>query len=233
MINITTSSSTRTNSIIGCSSSSTALEAVVSNKDLLTQILLCVPPKSLLRFKSVSKNWFLLIFDSQFSFNHARQNQPNHSIVGLYFCYDYWCSMKQVMSVSLHDNASLPTLSFLNGVGVERDSKIKIHSSCNGLLQCESSQFADLNVNRSYIICNVTTQKYKLLPQTCQHLSRSYAYLAFDPSKSLHYKVLLVFERIDKFNIYSSESSSWKQIDLTTGPSYGEEELFGMEQSIG
>ncbi|KAL7193653.1 hypothetical protein ACSBR2_025292 [Camellia fascicularis] len=225
MINITTSSSTRTKSIIGCSSSSTALEAVVSSKDLLTQILLRVPPKSLLRFKSVSKYWFLLISDSHFSLNHARQNQPNHSISGLYFCYDYWCSMKQVKSVSLHDNGSLPTLSFLNGVVVARDSEIRICSSCNGLLLCKSNQFvwnpntADLNVNTSYIICNVTTQKYKLLPQTCQHLSRSYAYLAFDPSKSPHYKVLLVFERIDKFNIYSSESSSWKQIDLTTGPS--------------
>ncbi|KAL7224524.1 hypothetical protein ACSBR1_025896 [Camellia fascicularis] len=194
------------------------------------------------RFKSVSKNWLLLISDSQFSFNHACQNQPNHSISGLYFCYDYWCSMKQVKSVSLHDNASLPTLAFLNDVGVERDSEIRIRSSCNGLLLCESSQFvwnpntADLNVNKSYIVCNVTTQKYKLLPQTSQHLSRSYAYLAFDPSKSPHYKVLLVFERIDKFNIYSSESSSWKQIDLTTGPSLwggGGEEFFGMEQSIG
>ena len=35
-----------------------AVEAIACNQDLLTQILICLPPKPLIRFKCVSKGWF-------------------------------------------------------------------------------------------------------------------------------------------------------------------------------
>ncbi|KAF7152944.1 hypothetical protein RHSIM_Rhsim01G0018400 [Rhododendron simsii] len=73
-----------------------------------------------------------------------------------------------------------------------------------------------------YIVCNLTTQKYKVLPKPSGLSSRSAmrrgAYLAFDPLKSPHYKVVVgshyprskrepwYFE-IDKYN---SESGNWK-----------------------
>ncbi|XP_028105961.1 F-box protein At5g07610-like [Camellia sinensis] len=200
--------------------------AIANNVDLLTEILIRVSPKSLLRFKSVSKNWLNLISNSNFAFNHALRNR-NSSISGLYFTSLDSCSAKeQVKSVSLQGHQNLPTLAFLDH-GAGSEFPIRIQSSCNGLLLCDCVQIVwDCNrtvvdrITMSYIICNPTTQKYKLLPQPCGCVSGSYGCLAFDPSKSPHYKVLLVFNSTNKFEIYSSESSSWKQIDFSKAESF-------------
>ncbi|KAL7224520.1 hypothetical protein ACSBR1_025892 [Camellia fascicularis] len=212
--------------VIGSTSleDSLAVEVVVSNVDLLTEILLHVPTKSLLRFKCVSKHWRTLISDSQFSHNHTRRNN-NSLISGIYF----YCKLrmfKELNSVSFHSHSSLPTLAFLNGVG--EGSTPRIVCSCNGLLLCSKVY------GKHYIVCNPTTQKYTALPAPAGTLSRFLdhkfgAYLAFDPSKSPHYKVVLVNYSFDLrgrsgssyvIDIYSSESACWKHIRVIAPPGH-------------
>ncbi|XP_028092868.1 F-box protein At5g07610-like [Camellia sinensis] len=209
---------------IGCTSleDSLAAEVIISNVDLLTEILLHVPTKSLLRFKCVSKHWLSLISDPQFSCNHARRMKIS-LISGLYFHYKPW-NFKELISVSFHSHSSLPTLAFLNGVG-ERSTP-RIVDSCNGLLLCSKVY------GRHFIVCNPTTQKYTTLAEPNSKSSRLSlhgfgAYLAFDPLKSPHYKVVLVncsplFAGIRGssywIDIYSSESASWKHIPVSTSP---------------
>ncbi|KAF5956311.1 hypothetical protein HYC85_003536 [Camellia sinensis] len=104
--------------IIGYNSSehTPAAELIGSNADILTEILTCVPAKFLIRFKCASKDWLSLISDSQFSCNHCHRD-PNALFSGL-FINPCTSDNAQVKSVSLHGHhRSLPTLSFLNGVG--------------------------------------------------------------------------------------------------------------------
>ncbi|KAF5956713.1 hypothetical protein HYC85_003938 [Camellia sinensis] len=122
--------------------------------------------------------------------------------------------------------SSLPTLAFLNGVG--EGSTPRIVCSCNGLLLCSKVY------GKRYIVCNPTTQKYTALPEPAGTLSRFLdhklgAYLAFDPSKSPHYKVVLVNYSFDLcgrsgssyvIDIYSSESASWKHIHVIAPPGH-------------
>ncbi|GMP36229.1 hypothetical protein CsSME_00008424 [Camellia sinensis var. sinensis] len=197
-------------------SSPSSEEVIASNEDLLTEILLRLPAKSLFRFKSVSKNWLHLISDSHFAVNHSRRIRNSSMISGLFFYFDH--SATEIHSVSLHahPNRNLPTLSFLDAVG-EEEHPFSIRSACNGLILCQNYQIVCNRFRKQYIVCNPTTQKFTLLPQL-DCLSLLYeslgVYLAFDPSKSPHYKVVF-FRPCYQFDIYSSETASWKQITVS------------------
>ncbi|KAL7224500.1 hypothetical protein ACSBR1_025872 [Camellia fascicularis] len=207
--------------IIGCTSSehSFAAELIANNSDLLTEILIRVPAKSLIRFKSVSKQWLSLISDSQFASDHARRNHHS-SVSALYFYSNRWSLDEQPQSVSIAGHQTLlPTLSFLDGVVVS-SSVTAIERSCNGLILC-SNGFR----KPPYIVCNLTTKKFSLLPDIGPTSFESYrknaaAFLAFDPSKSPHYKVLLFsFSYVNngswvEIEIYSSQTLSWKHISV-------------------
>ncbi|KAF5956699.1 hypothetical protein HYC85_003924 [Camellia sinensis] len=172
--------------IIGCTSSehSFAAELIANNSDLLTEILIRVPAKSLIRFKSVSKQWLSLISDPQFASDHACRNHHS-SVSALYFYSNRWSLDEQPQSVSIAGHQTLlPTLSFLDGVVVS-SCTTTIERSCNGLIFVISPQ-----------------KKFSLLPDIGPTSSESYrktaaAFLAFDPSKSPHYK-----------------TSSWKHISV-------------------
>ncbi|GMP36164.1 hypothetical protein CsSME_00008374 [Camellia sinensis var. sinensis] len=210
--------------IIGCTSSehSFAAELIANNSDLLTEILIRVPAKSLIRFKSVSKQWLSLISDSQFASDHSRRNHhsSSSSISAFYFYSKRWSPEEQLESVSIAGHRTLlPTLSFLDGVVVS-SCTIRIERSCNGLILC-SNGFR----KPPYIVCNLTTKKFSLLPDIGPTSSESYrknagAFLAFDPSKSPHYKVLLFSDSYVndghwvEIQIYSSQTSSWKHISV-------------------
>ncbi|KAL7221864.1 hypothetical protein ACSBR1_023751 [Camellia fascicularis] len=191
--------------IIGCTSSehSLAAELIANNSDLLTEILIRVPAKSLIRFKSVSKEWLYLISDFQFASDHARRNHHS-SVSALYFYSNRWSPEEQLESVSIAGHRTrLPTLSFLDGVVVS-SCTITIERSCNGLILC-SNGFR----KPPYIVCNLTTKKFSLLPD-----------IGPTSSESPHYKVLLFSYsyvnngRWVEIEIYNSQTSSWKHISV-------------------
>ncbi|CAL5374987.1 unnamed protein product [Camellia sinensis] len=168
--------------VIGYNSSerTPATELIGSNVDILTEILTRVLAKFIIRFKCVSKDCALfsgLFINTVTSFDDEK-----------------------VKSVSLHgQHQSLPTSSFLDGVGYGSGT-CRIEDSCKGLLLC-------LNGPTCFIVCNLTTQKYTVLPYHSGTRASSVpfrnkfgvffssmfgGYLAFDPSKSPHYKVVLL-----------------------------------------
>ncbi|XP_028072839.1 uncharacterized protein LOC114275050 [Camellia sinensis] len=95
-----------------------------------------------------------------------------------------------------------------------------IERSCNGLILC-SNGFR----KPPYIVCNLTTKKFSLLPDIGPTSSESYrknaaAFLAFDLAKSPHYKVLLFsYSYVNnghwvEIEIYSLQTSSWKHVSV-------------------
>ncbi|KAF7129819.1 hypothetical protein RHSIM_Rhsim10G0184900 [Rhododendron simsii] len=198
-------------------------EIIATNVDLHTEILLRVPATSLIKFKSVSKRWLSLISDSRFAQNHAHRNpSPPHS--GLYF---YTTSNRSLSSndpitrVSVRDNprTSLPNLSFLCDSSPRFETRV-LHSS-NGLMLCSTFDTNNCIDDKNYVICNLTTQKFVVLPKPVLsefHL-KFRSYLVFDPKKSPNYKVVVVSLAYDlntyKLDVYSSESASWKSPILT------------------
>ncbi|XP_028053389.1 F-box protein At5g07610-like isoform X3 [Camellia sinensis] len=221
--------------VIGYNSSehTPATELIGSNVDILTEILTCVPAKFVIRFKCVSKDWFSLISNSPFSRNHSNR-YPSALFSGLFINPVTSFDDEKVKSVSLHgQHQSLPTSSLLDGVGYGSGT-CRIEDSCKGLLLC-------LNGPTCFIVCNLTTQKYTVLPYHSGTKASSVpfhnkfgvflssmfgGYLAFDPSKSPHHIVVLVsyirnsdgcFYLID---IYSSESTSWTHMRAAAPPGY-------------
>ncbi|KAL7193652.1 hypothetical protein ACSBR2_025291 [Camellia fascicularis] len=88
---------------------------------------------------------------------------------------------EQVDSVSLVGQSSLPRIAFIESLDA-----IRIKRSCNGLLLCEIHGVVYNCKRVGYVVCNLTIQKFTLLPE--RGGNPSIAYLAFDPSQSPHYK---------------------------------------------
>ncbi|KAK4489373.1 hypothetical protein RD792_005182 [Penstemon davidsonii] len=131
--------------------SSNSAEIVCSIDDLLTQILLRLPVKSLLRFKSVSKQWFSLIINPKFCHLHSsrKKNPPNglfYSILGQHPYIPF--------SPQKPRNAPSVNLNFTNNPSVST-----ILQSCNGLFLCGNKR------SRTFYVYNPTTNRSTLLPE--------------------------------------------------------------------
>ncbi|KAJ4963108.1 hypothetical protein NE237_023047 [Protea cynaroides] len=181
---------------------------VANNDDLIMEILLWLPVKSIHRFKSVSKHWLSLISNPEFIHNNYIRNRP--SVSGLLLHKSSILINPEFEFIPLVDNATgapfIP-LTFVNDV-----AGIRIQQSCNVLLCCCS--FRMMEYRKIYYIYNPTTKEYKILsrPSGKNVISIS---LAFDPLKSPHYKAVS-FLWCDtspenyQIEIYSSETGLWR-----------------------
>uniref|UniRef100_A0A5B7BNX6 F-box domain-containing protein n=1 Tax=Davidia involucrata TaxID=16924 RepID=A0A5B7BNX6_DAVIN len=179
--------------------------------DVLTEILFRLPAKSLGRFKSVSKHWLSLITDPHF--RHRRNLNPP-SVSGLflhrctllpYRCHSCNLNDPEFCFIPLDDKNPIAAPFTLDDI----EYNVYILQSCNGLLLCCSHPPPE-----NHYILNPTTKQFTKLPQldassTC-HFS-----LAFDPSKSPHYKVICFQQSKDsvrqfQIHIYSSETGTWR-----------------------
>uniref|UniRef100_A0A5B7BI65 F-box domain-containing protein n=1 Tax=Davidia involucrata TaxID=16924 RepID=A0A5B7BI65_DAVIN len=192
---------------------SPSADQIAGDEDLLTEILLLLPPKSLLRFQSVSKQWLSLISNPQFRRHHSRRN-PNSLTTALFLFRSLYTYRSQFNFVFLEDqeNQTNPIFSyhFLNFV--DWVSEIRSFHSCNGLF----CVYVSTNWHRGYFyIYNPTTNQSIKLPLSDRpeiaHIEA--LNLAFDPSKSPHYKVVCVWESIGstyQFSTYTSETGLWR-----------------------
>ncbi|CAK9182728.1 unnamed protein product [Ilex paraguariensis] len=181
---------------------------VTGDDDLLTGILIRLPTKPLLRFKSVSKHWLSLITSPYF---YRRRSQGITTPSGLFL--RRYSSPKHDFIPLDGTSATKPHFRTLNIV--ERGG-IQISQSCNGLLCCFTVQRT--NAPCKYYICNPTTQKITTLPDPS---GRIFNYtrgvqLAFDPSKSSCYKVVCVYSAVGlsghyEIEVYSSETGIWSR----------------------
>lgn len=224
-------------------------EEMAGNEDLLREIFLRLPAKSLIKFKAVSRQWSSLISDPKFAWNHSSQTSFSSSTPsGLYFCNSL-AKSEEIESVSIDygpnqpSGVGVPSLSFLNVVS--GGAKIKILQSSKGLLLCQlTSQSRGTAVIR-YCVCNPTTRKCKMIPWLSLLPTESIvaASLAFDPSESPHYRVVCV-KHICPFNycsgkshqmhIYSSDTGSWRSssCNLTLYDSSHFENYFYLDGAI-
>ncbi|KAI5675492.1 hypothetical protein M9H77_06442 [Catharanthus roseus] len=192
------------------SSSSSAAEMIAENQDLMVEILLHLPVKSLLRFKCVSKQWKSMISNPYFAHRHTRRNstRPTSSLLIL--------KRRGMLILSLGNDANSPagfrTPSF-NFLNVTPDFTLKILGSCNGLMLCSlSSAFNDYSF--AYCVCNLTTKRFTTFPRPGMVRNKPLlgVNLAFDPSESPHFKIVCVGQccifddQRCQIEIYSSET---------------------------
>ncbi|KAK6130048.1 hypothetical protein DH2020_036175 [Rehmannia glutinosa] len=180
--------------------------------DLFREIFLRLPFRSLVRMKSVCKNWNSIISDLNVN-----------STAGLFFQYSDVNTCYAYVPFSLDKSKDAPP--FVNQINkyIKDSSGIRILQSCNGLMLCRSDR-ASKN-HRKYYICNPTTKEYSTLPRLVGRggFSRTIRglNLAFDPSKSPYYKVVCVRElglcrakeHQYQFEVYSSETDGgiWRK----------------------
>ncbi|KAG8372344.1 hypothetical protein BUALT_Bualt12G0056300 [Buddleja alternifolia] len=175
------------------------------NDDLLLQILIFFPAKSLVRFKLVSKHWHSLISDSSFSelhtLRHRHGPKPQPSFL-----------LRSTTSQFFHFDPTVKKLTTFRF----KFPFVNILQSCNGLILLEgkNTQYGRKNY---YIYNPATMQSRKLLIDDAEKKTFSGLCLVFNPSKSYHYQVICF--RKDKninwpelgewFEVYDSETHTW------------------------
>ncbi|KAK1421381.1 hypothetical protein QVD17_23677 [Tagetes erecta] len=203
---------------------------LASHDDVLTEILLRLPIRSLLRSKCVSKHWRGIISDHRFAL--IRNPNPNPPVglflqrignVGLpeYDFVPFDCEKKH-LSVQVK-----PPFKTLNFHGDVVNSGIMVLHSVNGLMLCHSlyEHFCKvtkaIEYNAMYYVFNPTINQAITVPKPelegCDWVRRRPRgmTLVFDPVKSPYYKVVCVrghlwSDHLFGIEVYSSETRSWK-----------------------
>ncbi|KAE8675485.1 Detected protein of unknown function [Hibiscus syriacus] len=174
---------------------SSSAEMVESNQDLLTQILLYFPVKSLLKSKCVSKRWLSIISDPEFAANNTRLH-VNIGPSGLYF----YGSPFGFLDFDTNETCSSSQCSNNNTNG------------SSGFTYCVCNP-----TTKNFVIVP--------LPNATANRSIAGINLAFDPSKSSRYKVICVLMNNMQYSdpneiehivsptyqieIFSSETKAW------------------------
>ncbi|XP_050375362.1 F-box protein At5g07610-like [Argentina anserina] len=184
---------------------SSPAETIANHDDLLSQILLRLEAKSLIRYQCVSKHWLSLISSPKFRERHTLRN-PSPPLSAFFFL----STAKRLTFVSLSGGSTSCPLD-----SVPELAGVKILQSCNGLLLCCSG--GGERSRRGFYVVNPTTSQFSKLP------SPPYGYqfddsvgvaIAFDPCRTgnVNYKVVAVWEigpNSVGIGIYASETRSW------------------------
>lgn len=203
-----------------------AVDVIAGNVDLLSEILLRLPARSLIRFGLVCKLWLYIITRTQFRLSHCRtlalSNVLPHS--GVYF-YNSLTNLQKFDSVPLNDNVtSLPPLPFLDQMAAKIGSSIKVLQSCNGLLMCVINSKNELSDLKLGFVYNPAKNEYHTLPNPyAKYYEVVYGYyLIFDPLEPPYYKVFCIKRLGTTFRglfygsrdlevcVYVPDTESWK-----------------------
>nr|XP_010932213.1 F-box protein At5g07610-like [Elaeis guineensis] len=193
--------------------------AVEVPSDLIAfEILPRLPAKSVLRFKSVCKQWLALASDPFFLSVHTRRN---HLAVSGFLIQEI--VSRQLSSFSVDGGASPvlpdPSLSSVYHLFAETYGFL-VCQSCNGLLLCRSNWFLPSLI--LYLV-NPTTMLYRQIPSPPADIYpiKYHFMLAFDPSTSFQYRIACINSNIRTLaldptvpeyhvKIYSSDTGAWE-----------------------
>nr|XP_011467719.1 PREDICTED: F-box protein At5g07610-like isoform X2 [Fragaria vesca subsp. vesca] len=137
---------------------SSLAETVANLEELLTEILLRVPAKPLLRFKCVSKHWLSLISDPKFRHRHTLQN-PNSPISAVF--PDRSTDFSFIPFPPDHNHISA-RWNPLEVIANQYGDDIYIMHSCNGLILCRPLG-APSTLRSPYFVLNPTTNQFSTL----------------------------------------------------------------------
>ncbi|KAK1363092.1 F-box domain-containing protein [Heracleum sosnowskyi] len=191
-------------------SSSSSVQVVLNqDENLLTLILSRVPWKQLMSLKCVSRQWRSLITNPQFT--SLCHNLLPLRASGLFIQH---CDKVRFVALDDQDSTRSPfrTLTFAPHDPYPRS--VRILRSCNGLLLCSTTHSASLIQHKCYVY-NPSNNQLAILPKHRPTTPVDYIGLAFDPSKSLHYKVIAFVKtsqshnNVGDFHIYSSKTKTW------------------------
>ncbi|GKD30921.1 F-box protein-like protein isoform X1 [Tanacetum coccineum] len=185
-------------------------QSVISNDDLLIEILIRLPILSLLLFKSVSKRWLSLIKSSNFT---RKLDPPYGLFFKSYSMLPGECKLFNYDFMPL--DIRIPSASNFAFDYKVPPGYVEILQSCNGLLLCHTSSCKKLYVYNPSI-----KGMFKMIPEPGNVKFDPRSFIAgtrmmFDPTKSPHYKVIhseLPWDAVGvmvHIYIYSSETGVW------------------------
>ncbi|XP_047321125.1 F-box protein At5g07610-like [Impatiens glandulifera] len=188
------------------------------NEDLLTEIFVRLPSKSLARFKSVSKGWLSLISSPSLNILRRRRRQglliqsfTYYSDTRSYFPINFIpLPIMNNINNNVNDDDDYPDLSFFRKLYA-----IHLMTSSNGLLFCVSFYKPYQKESIDCHVINPTTRQFLTVRKpNLSHFCIVGLGLIFDPSKSIHYKLVCLWKTYIDFQveIYSSETKSWKAL---------------------
>ncbi|GAB4854569.1 hypothetical protein Ancab_023150 [Ancistrocladus abbreviatus] len=207
-------------------------EQVGVNEHLLTEILLRVPAKSLVKFKSVSREWNSLISSTPFIRSHTRFHHTTiNSIAGIFLRrFSLWSCYQFLSFPESNSENSLPSISSPTSLPNPSADEILIMQSCNGLLLCcplfanelrgDSHMYYQGNDSPChddhYYICNPTTNCLKAIPRPPSDHVLGIS-LAFDPHTLPQYRVVCLATASSYpcstiiIYVYYSDAGCWKE----------------------
>ncbi|MED6112567.1 hypothetical protein PIB30_062820 [Stylosanthes scabra] len=173
-------------------------DGVLGDEDLLTEILLRLPVKDLLRCKCVCKKWKSFISNPQFCYRHTLTLCRKHKHNPYPYLYP-----SGIIVRSSHSHDELDMFKFTNNTKISRFNVKRFDDAgeldsyfiqpCNGLLLLKSSP-KEFGVQQgSFYVSNPTTGNCVRIDSFGHHVgSLSRLYLAYEPWKSPHYKVIVL-----------------------------------------
>ncbi|KAJ6325279.1 hypothetical protein OIU76_012376 [Salix suchowensis] len=180
-------------------------------EDVMMDILIALPIKSILRFRCLSKSWNSLITDKNFINAYLAQAKP-------LLLLRRWQDRQELYSLHL-DNESLDrSLQFQNLPFRSEAGCFDIIGSCNGVVCL--SDIDHQGRTKSLILWNPTIRKHLNLPlpKLCGPHSATWGF-GFDLSSD-DYKVVRVVRQVSskrefpmEFQVFSLKRRSWERIN--------------------
>ncbi|XP_057455222.1 putative F-box protein At3g16210 [Lotus japonicus] len=177
-------------------------------EELIQEILLRLPVKSLVRFKCVCKSWLSLISDPKFAKSHYDlASEPTYRFLFIS------TSDSQVQSIDIeaslidHDSPVLSTHVLPHPVSAWSISNSRIYGSCRGFLLLNYRQ-------RDLLVWNPSTGAFKPIPYPHSNSLYGFWYDAStDDYLVLFMKIPYAPDWKTDIDIFSLKTNSWDQIE--------------------
>ncbi|TVU02602.1 hypothetical protein EJB05_51893, partial [Eragrostis curvula] len=180
----------------------------IFSDDIIISILSRLPLKEVARARIVCKRWHALTSEHHFLCTSFSRSTGSSSIAGFFLSDKLYRKFRYVpLRRSIGDNHHvIPDLSFIPSTPAVDRGEIYVTSSCNGLLVCCRPIISTGRSKSNWFVCNPLTRNFVEIdvPDSIGH----YLLLAYDPTKSRHYKIF-AFDNYN-INVYSSQTRSWR-----------------------
>ncbi|XP_058742029.1 F-box/kelch-repeat protein At3g23880-like [Vicia villosa] len=182
-------------------------------QELVVEILLRLPVKTVLRCKCVCKSWLSLISNPHFATSHFQlaATPPTERLICLETFSNETISIDFNASFNDDSSYSSPSLDFLSGV-----RRPKIRGSCRGFLL--------LQYGTNFCIWNPSTGVHRQIPESLMaslstdYFSRTLCGFAYEPSADDYLVVLgsnnynVSYDSLIYVEVFSLKANKWKLI---------------------